>query len=270
LDGGHLSYSKNFPSSYAPPQCLGCWVRTYPGYKPALLPYWGKNKLLLSTNGQQCDTISFIPYSTNGNSSFCSEAKEISDLYLNLTNEHETIAEYWDDGPGISGTPPGHLFQLALDLSESKKIDLRNFVELFASLGIALNDAFIETWRLKYEYNIIRPISYIQEYIRKDFNTLLETPSFPEFPSGHSFQAGAGTEILIHYFSDQQEIVDSTNVLRKDINGSARTFTNFSTLAEEMSISRFYGGIHYKKTLEISLNYGQLIGRNSIKNLNFH
>ena len=161
------------------------------------------------------------------------------------------------------------MFELALNLAKTKDLDLQNYSELMATLGITINDAMIETWRLKYKYNLIRPISYIQKYIRRDFNTILITPSFPEFPSGHSYQAGAGTEVLNHFFTNEMNFVDSSNEERQDIDGSPRAYSNFDEMAEEMSISRFYGGIHFQNTLKFSLEYGRRIGLNTIQTLKF-
>ena len=140
-------------------------------------------------------------------------------------------------------------------------------IELYTKLGIALNDVVIEAWRLKYKYNLIRPITYIQRYIRKDFNTAIVTPPFPEFPSGHSFQSVAGSEVLKDIFGNNLAFCDSTNVTRNDIDGSPRRYANFTEMSEEMSISRFYGGIHYKHTLDVSLAYGRKIGVNTLNSI---
>lgn len=266
-DGGFEAYDKNFPAEFQPEMCTGCWLKTHPGYKSALLPYWGQNKLLIPSNRKICDDIPYIPFSSEKDSEFYKEVDMISQLYLNLTEEQEIIAEYWDDGPGVSGTPIGHLFSIGLQLSEDQNLSFQSVIELYTKLGIALNDVVIEAWRLKYKYNLIRPITYIQRYIRKDFNTAIVTPPFPEFPSGHSFQSGAGSEVLKDIFGNNLAFCDSTNVTRNDIDGSPRRYANFTEMSEEMSISRFYGGIHYKHTLDVSLAYGRKIGVNTLNRI---
>ena len=40
----------------------------------------------------------------------------------------------------------------------------------------------------------------------------------------------------------------------------ASNFGSFMQAAEECSLSRFYGGIHYKFTVDISTEYGKRIG----------
>ena len=63
---------------------------------------------------------------------------------------------------------------------------------------------------LKYKYNFIRPITYIQRYIDPQFNSRIPSPPFPEFPSGHSFQSGAATTILSEFRKSGALIIDST------------------------------------------------------------
>lgn len=266
-DGGDNSYNRNFPKSYSAPECEGCWVRTYPGYVTALQPYWGSNRLLIAKNKSVCDEIPLLKYSSDTNSQFHKEALKIDSLYSVINKNQLVISKYWDDGAGIAGTPVGHLYNIALNLSKKNKLTLKQTLELYCLLGIAINDAVIESWKLKYKYNLIRPITYIKKYINPQFNPAIKTPPFPEFPSGHSFQAGAASEVFKKVFGNDVLIIDSTHVLRTDINGESRIYTSISQLTEEMSTSRFYGGIHFEKTLSISLNYGSRIGKNTVNNL---
>lgn len=264
LDGGFEGYKRNFPKDYVIVKCDSCWVKTPISYQSALLPNWGGNQLLIPSNGLICDDIPTLLFSTEHGSSFYQENERINELYLNLSEEKEIIAEYWDDSPGFSGSPVGHFFKIAKDLAIREGISLEESCELFMLIGIAINDAVIESWRLKYTYNLIRPITYIKQYINPLFDPTINTPPFPEFPSGHSFQSGAGSEILKKYFSDSLAFTDYTNQNRTDINGSPRSYINVSEMSEEMSMSRFYGGIHYLRTLEVSLTYGRKIGRNTL------
>lgn len=266
-DGGDQGWNKNFPSTYVPPVCDSCWKKTSPGYTPAMLPYWGNNVHLVESNQQVCNDIPYIPFSTDSTSAFYVENKIIQNLYKVLTHEQEVIAEYWDDSPGVSGTPVGHMFAIALQLCEANKLSFSDEFEMFMLLGLSINEAVIESWKLKYHFNLIRPITYIQRYIQADFHTAIATPPFPEFPSGHSFQAGSASIVLKQYFSDTVSVTDRSNNYRTDIDGSTRTFNSISQMAEEMSISRLYGGIHYTHTLDVSLEYGRRIAGNTLNHI---
>ena len=260
-DGGNESYFANYPTNYAPPTCKSCWALTAPGYQTALLPYWGKNRLLLENSATATEACNVIPFSTDTNSVLYKDAMAIVSISKSKNPEYERIAEYWDDAPGYSGTPSGHFFSLTRQLVEQQHSTLEKAMEVYVKLGVALNDALINCWRLKYTFNFIRPITYIHRYIDPYYNSFIASPSFPEFPSGHSFQSGAGTEILKALFTDTIEFTDATNHKKTDIDGTPQHYTSFSEMAEEISISRFYGGIHFHQTLEISLGYGQKIGQ---------
>ncbi len=269
-DGGHEGYLKNYPTSYIPPVSDSTWSKTPPNYFNALLPYWGTNKLTILGNQIQIPTTK-NPYlfSNDSNSLIYKDAKEILDVTNNISNEQIVIAKYWDDSPGYSGTPTGHIFSLAQQIVSDKKMTLDKASEMYVALGIAANDAFILCWQLKYKYNLLRPITYIQRYIEPYFNPLLATPPFPEFASGHSFQSGACGEILNHYLGNNFSFSDKSNEDRTDIKGQARSFQNFNEMVEEISISRLYGGIHYRTTLEQSTLLGKRVGANVLATLKF-
>jgi len=268
-DGGHLSFNTNFPSNYIVPSCDSCWTKTTPGYLNALQPFWGNQVLFFEENKLNEVSTEYPHYSTDTMSTFYKDAKEIYDYTLSTDPQFELIAEYWDDAPGYSGTPTGHLLSIALQLSKAKKLNLSKSLQLYVLLTISIKEAFITCWYHKYNCNLIRPITYIHRHISPDFNTIIPTPPFPEFPSGHSMQSAAACEVFKLFFSDTLSFIDSTNLYRRDINGSVRKFNNFSELSNEISISRLYGGIHYRTTLTKSLKYGEMISRNCISKIQF-
>lgn len=260
LDGADSAFDDNFPESFEPPQCISCWTKTTPGYLPSLLPYWGLNKQFL--DGSQLIAEECIPFefSTDSSSFMYEQALAVLENSKNKDPKYELIAEYWDDGAGYSGTPTGHFFTMSKQLVAKEGLSLDQALELYVKLGVAVNEAFISAFALKYKYNFIRPITYIQRYINSRFNTRIASPPFPEFPSGHSFQSGAATEIMKSIFPDESTIIDSTNFGRSDIDGTPRTYSSITEMSEEISISRLYGGIHFRESLDVSLAYGRKIG----------
>lgn len=260
-DGGDKGFEDNYPESFVPPTGISKWTKTTPGYLPSLLPYWGDNKPFLKSSAAETVDCKLFDFSIDSNSFMYKEALLVLENSKFTDPKYEAIAEYWDDGAGYSGTPSGHFFTMAMQLTKKENKPLDVALELYVKLGVAVNEAFIEAFKLKYKYNFIRPITYIQRYIDPQFNTRIASPPFPEFPSGHSFQSGAATEVMKSVFGDNIEIIDSTHVSRTDIDGSPRTYSSLTEMSEEISISRLYGGIHFKETLDISLSFGRKIGR---------
>jgi hypothetical protein len=87
---------------------------------------------------------------------------------------------------------------------------------------------------------------------------LLQTPPFPEHASGHSTITAAAAEVLTHFFGDNHAFVDSTEV---EFELPARSFASFRQAAQEASISRLYGGIHYRRGCDAGNEHGTKIGR---------
>ncbi len=265
-DGADNAYLNNYPEDYVAPNCKSCWTKTMPGFFPALLPYYGNTRLFLAKSEQLIAEVNPIAFSIDSNSQIYSEAIKIIDLTKSGKKEYEIIAEYWDDSPGYSGTPPGHLISLTNQLFGEQKLQLEQRLNCLLTLTLAMQDAFILCWKLKYKFNFIRPISYIQQHIDPKFNSFIATPSFPEFTSGHSFQSGAAVKIMENFFTPCNGFQDKTNVSRTDIIGKPRSFSNFDELGKEISISRLYGGIHFYSTLEISYELGTILAQQYLTN----
>ena len=92
---------------------------------------------------------------------------------------------------------------LTNDLLKARKASLADAAQTFALLNIAMSDAFIAGWATKYSLNVLRPVSYVQLVIDSAWvPALMDTPPFPEYPSGHSVQSSAAAGVLAQMFGD--------------------------------------------------------------------
>ena len=123
--------------------------------------------------------------------------------------------------------------------------------------SLGLFDGFISCWDEKYRSNLIRPESYINQYIDESWVPLLQTPPFPEHTSGHSVVSGAASTILTNVFGDNFAFADSTEL---QFGLPVRSYTSFNQAADEAAISRMYGGIHYIPAIEFGLVQGRGVG----------
>jgi membrane-associated phospholipid phosphatase len=135
--------------------------------------------------------------------------------------------------------------------------DVVQHVDVLARLGIALADAFIACWASKYAYDLLRPVTYIRRFIDPKFEPPLNTPPFPEYPSGHSTQSAAAAVVLSAIWGGDYAFEDDTHV---DDGLPGRAFLNFQAAAEEAAISRLYGGIHFRSAIERGLEQGRCVG----------
>jgi PAP2 superfamily len=245
-DGGHEAYL-NLPSGYTPPTGPGLWVPTPPAYLPALVPYWGHNRTMVSGLVSRTLADPPPPYSSDPTSAFYTAATEVYATGRNLTDEQRAIALFWADGAGTP-TPAGHWVSILSQYLTDIGAPLDVAAEAYARLGIAVNDAFIACWNTKYTYNVLRPVTYIQSHIDATWSSLLVTPPFPEYTSGHSVQSASSARVLIEQFG----AVAFTD--------GSRSFSSFEAAAVEAAISRLYGGIHYRFGIENGVDQGREVG----------
>lgn len=253
-DGGHRSYLTNFPTSYVPPVGPGLWVPTAPG-QIALQPYWRDlvTPFVLSS-GVDCDQGGPPLFSETPGSQFYAEAFEVYQTVNNLTADRRTVARYWADGPGtISG--PGHSLAITSEILVQEGANLEQAAEALARVGIADADAVSSCWWSKYQYNLLRPITYIHDVIDATWVTALPTPPFPEYSSAHSVQTAAALSTLAGLFGDVA-FVDHAH----DADGFApRSFASLSAAMLETGISRLYGGIHFHSAIFEGFDQGRCV-----------
>jgi PAP2 superfamily len=254
-DGGHEGYNKNFPSDYVVPTGAGKWIPTS-AQKTPLQPYWGKNRSFIPNIVEATIPAKMMEFSEQPGSSFYEQAVEVYNVVTKRTKEQEVIARYWSDDAGEPGTPPGHIISIANQVIVKEHVKLDKAAETLAKVSIAVSDAFVCCWRTKYIHNLIRPVSYINQHIDKDWKSLLITPPFPEFTSGHSSQTGAAARILSDMYGYNYAFEDRTHLNRTDIDGSTRKYSNFYEMAQEAALSRLYGGIHYREAIEVGVIAG--------------
>jgi hypothetical protein len=154
---------------------------------------------------------------------------------------------FWSDDPGLTATPPGHSVSIATQVLRAERASLMMAAETYLKVGLAVSDAFVACWNAKYQYNLLRPVTYIRDLIDPAWAPILNTPPFPEHTSGHSVQSGAAFTVLADLFGRRYSFVDHTH----DERGlPARRFDSFGDAAREAALSRLYGGIHFRPAIE--------------------
>jgi membrane-associated phospholipid phosphatase len=128
--------------------------------------------------------------------------------------------------------------------------------------AIALADGFISCWDEKFRSNLVRPETMINAHLDEAWTPLLQTPPFPEYPSGHSVISNAAAVVLTDQFGESFSFTDTTEVA---YGLPARSFTSFTAAAAEAAMSRLYGGIHYRMAIEEGSIQGQRVGEHVVR-----
>lgn len=151
----------------------------------------------------------------------------------NLTRERLAMVHKWADGAGTY-TPPGHWNDIAAEYVDRAGMSEVRAARAFALLNMSLHDAAVACWETKYFYYNPRPCQ-----LNPTIKTATGLPNFPSFTSGHSTFSGAAAAVLSYLFPADAAF--------------------FEAQAAEASVSRLYGGIHYRPDCEKGLAHGKRI-----------
>ncbi|MEY4538633.1 MAG: hypothetical protein RLZZ306_390 [Bacteroidota bacterium] len=264
-DGGHEGYKRNFPATYVIPVFPGSWQVTDGGQKIPMQPTWGANRTFVPAN-QDMPLPNPIAFSTSLTSPYFGQYFEVYTVGKSLTAEQKEIAAFWADNPTETFTPAGHSYNITNIAIKQSKAGLGKAAEAFARAGITLNDAFINCWKCKFKFNNERPFTMIKREIDATWKPLFSTPPFPGFPSGHSTQSSAVSDVLTDFFGNNFAFTDNSHDGRKDnttgIVLKSRSYKSFADFSREAAISRLYGGIHPRQDNETGLAEGRKIAKN--------
>jgi hypothetical protein len=166
------------------------------------------------------------------------------------TAEQTEIGYFWADSGPI-------LWQNALRyISGTYLHDTGETARMFALVEAAMADAQISCWDSKYFYNFWRPITAIRlgdqdgnpaTVVDPEWQPLINTPNFPEYPSGHADISGGVTHMLRLYFGTDELTFQMTTTTALAPQ-KTRTFTRFSEAEREVINARVYVGFHYRNS----------------------
>jgi hypothetical protein len=233
-----------------------------PGYPPfAAFPNWGNvTPFVLNSSSQYRPKAAYAVTSKKYAADF-NEVKSLGAVdSTTRTAEQTEIALFW-----VEGSPQGWN-RIARIVSVQHGLDLWQNARLFGLLNLASADAYIADFENKYFYEFWRPITAIRAadtdgnpdtVADPTWDSLVTVGPVPEYPSGHSGQGGAMSEVLARFFGDKVSF--STTATTQP--GVVRSFTSFSQAAEENGNSRIYVGFHFRHAVTEGIKLGNEVGK---------
>ena len=209
------------------------WISQELPKRPPMLPLFGKVKTFLFDSATLIAIRPPAPPSTSSEQ-FKKEVEEVLYYSDNYDRERMRIVNFWADGVNTY-TPPGHWNAIAAEAFVKENWSEVRWARNMALLNMAMMDAAIACWDTKFLYFNPRP-----SQINNAIKTLTGLPNFPSYTSGHSTFSGAAATALGFILPAKA--------------------TLFSDMANEASISRLYGGIHFRSDCEQGLKCGQRVG----------
>lgn len=252
----------------------GRWQPTPPAYMDGVEPHWREIRTLVLDSAAQFKPAVANAFSTDKSSAFFKEVQEVYDTNLQMKSKGDTcqevqIAQFWDCNPYATVTqghmmfakkkisPAGHWMGITQIACTKSQANFEKTVFAYTKTSIGLFESFISCWDEKYRSKVVRPETVINQNIDENWKPLLQTPPFPEYPSGHSVASTSAAIILGSIFGENFAYTDNTEL---QFGLPPRTYTSFSEAAKEASTSRLYGGIHYKSAIVNGIAQGKNIG----------
>lgn len=262
---------------YTPLKADSAYVPTPPDYADALEPHWGEIRCMIMDSASEFMPVRPFAFNMKDkNSEFYKQVMEVYETINNTTEEQTHIAKFWDNNPYVNEhhghlmvgvkkvSPPGHWLGIAGMACHTKNTDFAQSVEAYTFTSIAFFEAFISAFDEKYRSHYIRPETVINTYIDDKWKPIIQTPPFPEYTSAHSVTSGAAATILTQLFGDNFAFTDSVEV---PFGQQPRQLPSFLAAAQEASMSRLYGGIHYLASLNNGNLQGRLLGKHIVDEL---
>ncbi len=165
-----------------------------------------------------------------GSTEFLAALAEVRHIADTRTAEQIAIANFWNVNQ--SARSQAAMMALARELIVSHRRSDAEAARIFFLMGSAAFDASIGCFDAKYHYWFLRPV-----HADPGIVTVFPTPPHPSYPSAHSCASGALTGVLAEVFPSERARVEAR--------------------AEEASLSRLYGGIHYRFDMVAGLKLGR-------------
>lgn len=255
---------------YTPKRGPAFWQPTGPAFMAPIEPHWNTIRTLVLDSADQFVPLPPAPFDLDKDSPFYALLQEVYESVRSKNPEKEAIANFWDCNPyHISqighvefGTkkisPGGHWMGIAGIACKKAKLPLGHTVLAHTLVAVTLHDAFIACWDEKYRSHRVRPETAIRAFVDKTWKTVLQTPPFPEYVSGHSVASTAASVVLTRIFGPEFSFSDDTEV---EFGLPVRKFRSFASAADEASLSRLYGGIHFRDAIEQGVWQGKEVGQ---------
>ena len=265
-------------SSYTPRMAAGHW-RPHPnpvpanppiadaslaaGNQPAALPQWAEVTPFVMAAPWQYRLPGPPALGTERYARDYDEVKRVGGkTSTDRTPAGAEIARYWYE------SSPAGWSRIARVVAAQRGRDAWDSARLLALVNAVIADGYIAGADTRYLYDFWRPVTAIRagdadgnDATTADaaWESYLNTPPLPDYPSTHSVAGGAAAAVLARFFGTDQVAFIMTS--GPPFAGITRSFTSFSQAAQENADSRVYAGIHFRTACQDGIKLGQNIGR---------
>jgi len=250
---------------YVPVGGPGNWVPTPPGFFAAAGACQGSLRTFIT--GITTSTLPPAPpaYSVTPGSAFDNMMNEVYQLKQHATPNDVLNGEVWRDLVGTNYNTPAHMVQLSVNIVNKENLNLEDASVLFAKEGISLFDAIAAVFYAKYQYSLMRPLTYIRNTLGyTTWDSQYPTIAHPSYPSVAPAAAASVAAILEHYLGTSYNFIDST---QQNLYGNW-PYSSLSQLVENVGRSRTHTGLNFPLAVTTGISQGRAVA-SQVLNLPF-
>lgn len=214
-----------------PPSGPGKWTGTNP-----IGSLFGHQKTYILSSGAEFQPPPPYPF---GSDEDLADVQAVIDAAHSRTSEQIAIVHKWADLP-----PPTIWNNMINDRIENRNLSIYESARASAYLNTAMYDSFVSCWYTKYTYWTARPFQRISD---PTFTTVIPTPNFPSYISGHSTISSTAALIMAQLFPHEASY--------------------FLEQAQEAKMSRLWAGIHFPQDNENGFEVGRKIGTKYVSDM---
>jgi hypothetical protein len=201
---------------------------TWDGKRPAQPGIWNGSQPMfpLASRNRTMILDSSSQFRPAAPPDFAKDMKELKNF--KQTFRSQSNAFYWASQDFWGEALTKKIFEYNLHLNAPRA------ARIYAIAAVTTHDCFIACFDAKYAYWGIRPDQYDTTY-----HSLIPTPPFPGYPSGHAMMSGMYSELYTYFFP-----LESAYFRKK---------------AKDAAESRFQAGIHFRTDNETGLDLGRKV-----------
>ena len=241
---------------YSPIGGDGNWVPVPPFFFPAAGACQGDLRTFVPNIVNTVFPMSPPAYSTSPGSLFYNMNEEIYQLSQNISPTDQINIQAWRDILGTNYNTPAHVIKLTSKFINNEAMNLEDASVLYAKQCIAMSDAIGASFYAKFDFSLLRPVTYIQNFIDSSWNSVYPTPQHPSYPAIATGAAGAAVAIWEAAFGQNYSFVDDTQT---DLYGNWN-YNSFDELLKNVGRSRTYSGLNYQISVDAAETQGRNVG----------
>ena len=249
--------------TFAPGTSPGEWRPTPPNFIPAFRPGLGNVKTFSTPSGRYFRSAPPPPLGSHAYTVAYNEVKARGGTRsTDRPQDRADVARFYamTDDDGV-------WFPAARQIATAQRRTLAENARTFALIGIAVWDSAVACFETKYHYNLWRPVTAIkagdddrnpETEADPNWETYVETPPFPSYPSGHASIGGAARAVMEEVFGPSGHSITLTNPVLPQI---VLRYSTFEQITDDIDDARVYGGVHFRFDQSAAGRQGRDVGR---------